>query len=892
MALSKSLNAFISWRKILSLLEVTTEAHALPTKVLCPICNSHQLLIFPDNILDGQWHSCKSCGSHGDIIQLAAHCWKLSIPATVKKMIAAGVILPKERSTNDYIQNYKTNHVDLPITLKETLDKSFGNIQAQGVIDISRKYGWKIEGSSTWRKAGANRLVAGMHYSVLEALFWPNTYKSGSDVPGKYISNPSNSRIFVGRNWGDVLVIPYYDMPGRVCGITIIGRNADPDKDVLYKCTLKNRDVKEAGLAGHPKVFSTKGDTVFGFRDHISGVRLQMRHMGMKTEPLPLVLWRDDGNRRSRFAWDMFGNRKIIICDTKFSPEALAQAITSDGYMVTVADIDYGQPRETLQKLEENSKHWSDAFENFAETATTPELEELVYSLPRAMTRKIFDKISVGTKERLKSLSKFRSVGRVVVLGTRLIEEREDSWYWTLEKRRSRASHSSESLVADAVLRIDKVIYVSRSKKTYYQGRVKYLGTEYEFCVDRKKMTSKPFAWMQGFLLTKGKGLLRYSAKWEQAGIELALLFKAAIFVQGCDVVGWDDTTEMFHLPYYTISEGDAKRKEQATVVEDSPASHIQDFRELTPDEMERLVKPGRASEAFWANWCACVANILAPAFNHPTRGIAVVGAGAIQGMRQVARSLGCHQCEVGGREPKVKENEHNWPMVIGLDDRSTEVKMMQWVNERKQHKDVIVVSLEQALGLLAAGGWNIVVDMDITSGGATDKARDYLVTNYLSYIMDKKLINVYQGGELLDSVFDSVAEWVESHHVDATPVRNSRQLLSVYARHKTLSAFGRLLSRWYNSGEFEIGSKFSPDKMAWHTPDGVFVAKAKLLNLWKKKNLPRLDINDMTEHMIRGNVLIKESSLENCLGWIIDKTWWAENVQQAESPTLRVYEG
>ena len=79
---------------------------------------------------------------------------------------------------------------------------------------------------------------------------------------------------------------------------------------------------------------------------------------------------------------------------------------------------------------------------------------------------------------------------------------------------------------------------------------------------------------------------------------------------------------------------------------------------------------------------------------------------------------------------------------------------------------------------------------------------------------------------------------------------------------------------------------------MAWHTPDGVFVAKAKLLNLWKKKNLPRLDINDMTEHMIRGNVLIKESSLENCLGWIIDKTWWAENVQQAESPTLRVYEG
>ena len=153
MALSKSLNAFISWRKILSLLEVTTEAHALPTKVLCPICNSHQLLIFPDNILDGQWHSCKSCGSHGDIIQLAAHCWKLSIPATVKKMIAAGVILPKERSTNDYIQNYKTNHIDLPITLKETLDKSFGNIQSQGVIDISRKYGWRIEGSSAWRKS-------------------------------------------------------------------------------------------------------------------------------------------------------------------------------------------------------------------------------------------------------------------------------------------------------------------------------------------------------------------------------------------------------------------------------------------------------------------------------------------------------------------------------------------------------------------------------------------------------------------------------------------------------------------------------------------------------------------------------------------------------------------
>jgi hypothetical protein len=905
MGLSKSLNAFVNWRKVLSLLQVTTDTHALPARSLCPVCNSHQLLIFPDNALDGQWHSCDACGSKGDMIQLASKCWGLSIPTTIKKLVAAGVSIPDERTTENYIRYYETNHVDLPITIEAAMNDSFGKIHLQGLVSILKQYGWRIEGSSEWRRKGASKLVAGMHYSDIEAMLWPGTYKSGGMTPGKYVNNPSKSRIFTGRNWGDVLVLPHYDVPGRICALKIIGRKAEPDSDVLFKNVLWHQPRTEAGLSAHPSVLTGEGDTVFGFRDHAAAVRLQMRHMGMNPHPLQIVLWHSDSVHSSRACWNMLGKRQVVICDEKITPASLLQAMHVDGRMATTADMDYGQPVKTLERLGDRSLHWATAFDEFAEEATDVELEEILYQLPAVAVKKILDKTGVNTRERIKAFTKFRTAGRTVRIGSRIIEEREDCWYWSHEKKHRYMDHASESLVSDAVLRVDRVIYIPRSEKAYYQGRVKYQGDVMPFCEDRKKVDKKPFAWMQNFLLAQGKGMLRYSTWWEKFGVELTLLFKNPVFVQGCDIVGWDDSSGTFQLPHYVVTEAGVKKKEYETVSVATPAANIQSFKELTPEEMDRVTEPSRDNIAFWASWCACVSNILAPAFGHPTRGIGVVGDMGIQGMRQASRALGCISSDLPNRSESYiirgksgVENDHEWPRVVGLVGGSTKypgwdrIRTMHWINSMDSHKDVVVVTIDQALGMLIAGGWHAVVDVTPFVGGVVDKVKDRLILNYLNHIMQNKLINVYQGGELLDNVFDSVAAWIEGYHSGVSVIEKGRELISGCDRSKTIAAFGKLLSRWYNAGLFEISGKVDSEKLAWKLKDGVFVSKPKVLQLWEKRRLPRLDVAALTEQLISDDVLVKEVDLNDCLGWVLDNSWWNKNVQQGATPSLRVYEG
>lgn len=899
MGLSKSLNAFINWRKVLSLLEVTTDTHALPARVLCPLCTGHHLLIFPDNVLGGQWYSCEACGSKGDIIQLAARCWNLSILATVKKLVAAGSNIPSERTTENYIHYYETNHVDLPATIEELLVKSYGKIQLPDTISLTKQYGWRLEGSASWRKKGADKLVAGLHYSEIDAVLWPGSYRSGGMTPGKYVNNPSATRIFKGRGWGDILVLPHYDVPGRICALKIIGRKGDPSGDVLFKTVLKKREATEAGLAGHPSVLKSEGDTIFAFSDYAVGTRLQMRHMGMNPNPLQIVLWHKDDRHESKNCWNMLGHRKVVVCSESFTAEAVLQAIHCDGRFSLISNIDYGQPSKTLERAEDKSEYWPDAFNSFAETATDSELEEFVYRLPDVAIKRIFDKVELNAKERLKMLAKFKAAGRTVTIGNRTIEERGDCWYWSQGSKTTYMQHASESLLSDAVLRIDRVIHISRSKKTYYQGRVKYRGEVIPFCEDRKKIDKKPFAWAQELLLAKGKGLLRYSSWWEKVGIDLTLLFKNPVFTQGCDIVGWNEDSGSFELPYYIIGESGVKRREYETIAQDTPATNIQNLTELTPEEMDRLTEPTRDNIAFWASWCACVSNILAPAFNHPTRGVGVVGDMAVQGMQQAARALGCIRKELSNisadkilRLRSTAENRHAWPLIVGLEGRSTEYTTMNWINRKPDHNDVAVISIDQALGLLVTGGWYVVVDVGEAAGGMTNKVKDRLVLNYLKHIMQNKLINVYQGGEILDSVFSSVTSWASGYHANTQVFEKARELLSACDKSKTSAAFGRLLSRWYNSGLFEVSNGSDANKLARKLDDGVFISKPKVIQLWEKRRLPKLDVERLTECLMIDDILVKELDLSDSLGWLVSTDWWHENVQRGPTTNLRVYEG
>ena len=93
----KSLSARVPWLWLLGQLEVVVPSPVLPAIFLrCPLCGHAQLTIMEDYLTGGQWFYCRNCDESGDMIELAAKAWGLSIAGTIIKLARRGFDLPTD----------------------------------------------------------------------------------------------------------------------------------------------------------------------------------------------------------------------------------------------------------------------------------------------------------------------------------------------------------------------------------------------------------------------------------------------------------------------------------------------------------------------------------------------------------------------------------------------------------------------------------------------------------------------------------------------------------------------------------------------------------------------------------------------------------------------------
>ena len=106
MSAKKDLNSFVSWYRLLPLLNIHCDGNHLPVKVECPICGGHKLSIYQDNILSGTRHHCSDCGSSGGMLELASATWKLNLQETILRLENNGVNFPASAETPEELDNY------------------------------------------------------------------------------------------------------------------------------------------------------------------------------------------------------------------------------------------------------------------------------------------------------------------------------------------------------------------------------------------------------------------------------------------------------------------------------------------------------------------------------------------------------------------------------------------------------------------------------------------------------------------------------------------------------------------------------------------------------------------------------------------------------------------
>lgn len=652
-------------------------------------------MILHDNLSGGQWHYCLSCHQNGDMIEFAAGIWKLGLPATIQKLADVGFPILNQI---DEVDHYLKKHIGYRKRVTDLCNNAFLDISKSltPIPALLAKFNWSREISQKKWLEGPGQIVGGADCREVEKQL----------VPG----DPRSRAIFRDNRefrWRSVLVMPFYDLPGRPCRLLMVGRKGRYGVDFVHK--KLNIDAQanipkggarsiEGGLAMHPSVFNSAKEwdnQIIAMGDPIAMVAIQAHYcafpsMKRAEKALPLVAWYEHKDSRPFHAWQMFRKNNVIIWAPHITPNIVQQILLTQGrvslygssriesqdpvellldsYRKSVAK----DPTALMNFIINSSIPWQEALEKMLDKMDDYAVEDLLLQLQLEKMidpSRIVSCVSEGMQARLKSIMDNGRVGNMLVINGKTVFEREGGWFVEGHKV------DSYELIMDANLRIDAIIHQPRLDQVCYKGRVIYQNETIEFYATEKEIGHDILGFINKLLLKKQKGVLCFNSRWNPQIISMAQQFRKPEFVTGSDTVGWDKALGAIVMPNCRLHEnGKVVDEQQNLFPPDTPARDIGKPTHLTNQDWEHLFIKTEgdydAAAVMWAMTCNIVANILAPVFYEETCGIALQGIGTIDVAIATAKVLGCQSVTMTHHVVTIDsaitaEKQHGWPILI-----------------------------------------------------------------------------------------------------------------------------------------------------------------------------------------------------------------------------------
>lgn len=523
-SLPLALNMFVTPSTVLRLMGVEPPSEALPLTVHCPFCRRPRLTFYEDTILGGAWHYCFHCQRAGDSIDLLSAVWDMSTQGTVERLVREGIPLPATATTPEAVSRYITA----------------GPHQWR-----SAEMFWKQckEYYATQRKSRQLNILreAFRLYSDAVGKLW-------KDGPGRFLGashlSNANATLTHGpldpvfpqktRPWKDALVLPFNDVPGRICGFWLAARSGDVNKgDVVYRTmAYGTRKRVEAGLYGAWAVDESGlpyGNRVIAVWCPAMAARLQIRWLNVNQKPMPLVAWHDSGKYRTGLsAWQaLLPGRQLVFWCLDLDAATLHQAILADGD-VSIIRLDYGttpqqvdhyvrlhQPHDLGRKIIKFARPWREALSSWALGAEFGQVEDLLLALERYghhrpdICRHDAAMTALHCKDRKYArVVWIKNVGRIM--------EYQGQW-WSARK------NERPAVLMNAILRITGV-NLHDNNAPYYVGTVLFRDEEIPFEVSLRDLSDVPRRTLIGIVARKG-GVLYIAPGHGRALITAALAF-------------------------------------------------------------------------------------------------------------------------------------------------------------------------------------------------------------------------------------------------------------------------------------------------------------------------------------------------------------------------------
>ena len=610
----------------------------------------------------------------------------------------------------------------------------------------------------------------------------------------------SARRIFRGGKWKEALVIPFFTAPGRICAFGFIGRQGDMTKDYVFRCAnvdvnARHRPNREAGLALHPAVREVAADwdrTVFAVSDPVAYLRIQLRQFEHSNNPLPLVLWQDapaTTTARTRYAWWMFNDRRVIFWDPSVSLATLRQAIAIGGWITgsgprsseEEAFRDYlwrFTPTALFRQVQEHAKPWPKAFASAMLKWTDAHIEDLFVQLQldALQIERVRKACPRELRRRLDVILNSQQIRHFVHFNNNyVVVEKPDGWYC----HRDRGAGHNLKLVCDARLKVSQIVTYKRKGRIrmIYSGAIVFHGEEIPFTAPEHEIERHPLTWMLDFLRQQNKGTLRFDTKWDKYIAHIATAFHEPKIVKGIDTVGWDQERVAFLLPGRIIGLDGTRKLPLTEEVSAFPAARLRYSSAPLPVNLHEL---GNEYELglFWGALAGVLSNVLAPAILTETKGIGLIGEGAQTVGMAVAEAAGCLTREIRAvpsvRKAAEEEQRHRWPLCVPVASNATSPAMTEWLEPDQPYARNCITPLDEetAERKRAEGGWHLLRGLEpVTVNANLLGLVRRLVPQYLRDVCERRL--------RVENVVDDLANFI-GRQGGVVPLEKVRNVLQV----------------------------------------------------------------------------------------------------------------
>ena len=413
------------------------------------------MTVFEDTICHGTWHHCLDCNISGDIFDIASGVWKVDALAAVRRIVKEHV---PDRGVDDHSER---TYVRCRHNWRKRIDEYWGSCRkflttgkSLDIHNLRERFQLRWIGRLDRWESTAGQLLGATKRVWAERAFseWErNRWKGFPD---------STRLVLPGGNWGDLLVLPFHDLPGRISGFYFSGKGGRRDGR-MFRTTFsyarytqpgktQNKTLddsrQEAGLFGLMMALASGhdfGPYVLAFEDPLFAARLHIRYLASSKRPLPIVAFHDSFRGVTQpWSWRALGKTPVFWC-VRPNAQILRQAMQNDGLLsfCPLADTMTGtldayvrkNPPENIVRMAlRRAKPWPEAMRNFVAKMSALEATSLIttvesYGDAPELLRKVPELLPYAS---------VRAKTRTACVGSFRILEKNDRWYKVLRDGR------------------------------------------------------------------------------------------------------------------------------------------------------------------------------------------------------------------------------------------------------------------------------------------------------------------------------------------------------------------------------------------------------------------------------------------------------------------------